>query len=85
MFSFLFGKKTQVRSLVLSEHRKDLENSIIQGIFDFNSQPWNQISSQAKDLIKSLLEASPQDRISLEDSLGQFLPFFWPIIPYFCP
>ena len=50
------------------------EIEITSGIYDFNSEAWDEVSSEAKDLIRLMMARNPEDRISAEDALSH--PWF---------
>ena len=47
-----------------SDDAKDLQEMIQKGEYEFHSDPWDKISSEAKDLIKHLLDANVNKRYS---------------------
>ena len=51
------------------ENDEEIMTKIMNGKFDMNKYPWPIISSQAKDLIKRLLEFDCNKRITAEDAL----------------
>ena len=51
------------------ESDEDIINKILKGKFDMKKYPWPIISSQAKDLIKKLLELDANKRLSAEEAL----------------
>lgn len=53
-----------------SENTPDLFDQIIHGKYDFPSPYWDRVSSQAKDLIKNLLQVDPQIRFTPDDCLN---------------
>ena len=53
---------------------EEIMRKILNGKFDMKKYPWPIISSQAKDLLKKLLEFEPNKRISAEEALNH--PWF---------
>lgn len=52
-----------------AEDEKEVKREIIKGKFNFNGPVWQDISIEAKDLIKSLLRYNPEGRISAAEAL----------------
>jgi len=50
--------------------RKELRESILAGRWDFRHPCWEQISEDAKDLIRGLLRASPKSRLTAKGALS---------------
>lgn len=55
----------------IPENSHELNLAILDGKFNFEGQIWENISDQAKDLIKNLLAVHPHERLSLEDALSE--------------
>lgn len=55
-----------------SETEKGIFDSIMRGEIDFESQPWPNISSSAKDLVRQMLTPDPRMRITPAQVLGIF-------------
>jgi calcium-dependent protein kinase len=53
---------------------QEIVQKIKQGHYDMTQSPWNKISAEAKNLVKSLLQRDPTKRISAEEALNH--PFF---------
>jgi serine/threonine protein kinase len=51
------------------EEDKEIARQTIQDAPDFSFEPWDQITPEAKDLVKKLLEKNRQKRPSLEETL----------------
>jgi len=49
--------------------RKELRESILAGRWDFRHSCWQQISEEAKDLIRGLLKMSPKSRLTADQAL----------------
>merc|ERR1712000_789859 len=47
----------------------EIFRSINRGTFDFHQKEWNNVSNEAKNLIKRILKINPKDRPSLEEIL----------------
>jgi calcium-dependent protein kinase len=56
------------------ESDEEIIRKIMNGKFDLKKYPWPIISSQAKDLIKKLLEFDPHKRVTAEEALSH--PWF---------
>lgn len=52
-----------------SEH--GIFNAILQGRVDFSSDPWPNISSGAKDLVRKMLHQDPHQRITAFEVLSK--------------
>ena len=52
----------------------ELLNSITNGIYDLEAEPWNKISDEAKDLIKKLMEVDSNKRLNATSALDH--PWF---------
>jgi len=51
-----------------SESNAELFDQITKGQLEFHSPYWNDISVDAKDLIKKLLTVDPKQRITIEEA-----------------
>ena len=51
------------------ENDKDILDKVLIGKYNFNYQEWDNVSKEAKDLVKIMLEENPQKRISALDAL----------------
>ncbi|KAL9240639.1 hypothetical protein vseg_014836 [Gypsophila vaccaria] len=52
-----------------AETDEGIANAIIKGTIDFEREPWPRISSQAKDLVQSMLEHNPYSRLTVDEAL----------------
>ncbi|XP_044473259.1 calcium-dependent protein kinase 9-like [Mangifera indica] len=52
-----------------AETEKGIFDAILQGETDFESKPWPNISSSAKDLVRRMLTADPKKRITSAEVL----------------
>jgi len=53
----------------IEQNQRDLFRKIRKGQYEFHEEYWGQVSSDAKDLISSLLTVNPSRRLSAEDTL----------------
>jgi len=53
-----------------AEYVKDLIDEIVEGKADFKAEPWDQISKEAKSLVKKCLQKNPQLRILPVEALS---------------
>lgn len=62
---------------VYIETEKGIFDAILEGVIDFESQPWPSISRSAKDLVRKMLTQDPRKRITSAQVLGinYSLPF----------
>lgn len=61
--------KNEIVLLIESEH--GIFNAILRGHVDFTSDPWPQISSPAKDLVRKMLTSDPKQRLSAAQVLSK--------------
>lgn len=54
----------------VAETEKGIFDAILQGDIDFESTPWPNISSSAKDLVRRMLTQDPKRRITSAQVLG---------------
>ena len=47
----------------------EITQKTIEGAYTINDKKWKNISKNGKDLVNSLLENEPEDRISLDEAL----------------
>nr|KAJ0225181.1 hypothetical protein LSAT_V11C100005040 [Lactuca sativa] len=75
-----FSKKPVFMVLVLcfmfyviwvSETDSGIFKKILTGQLDFESEPWPQITETAKDLIKTMLDRNPEQRITAHQVLRE--------------
>ncbi|XP_010251583.1 PREDICTED: calcium-dependent protein kinase 1-like [Nelumbo nucifera] len=52
------------------ENEQGIFDAVLRGNIDFSSDPWPSISSSAKDLVKKMLRADPNERISAVEVLS---------------
>lgn len=48
----------------------NLVNTITKGIYKLNKEIWEEVSNDAKDLVKKLLEVDPNKRLSATEALN---------------
>lgn len=60
---------------ILAESERGIFNAILRGEIDFVSDPWPNISSGAKDLVKKMLNSDPNQRLTAFDVLSNHNPF----------
>ena len=53
---------------------KRILEKVVKGLYEFKDSEWEGISEDAKDLIRKLLEYSPEKRLSAEEALNH--PWF---------
>lgn len=53
----------------IEQNQRELFRKIRKGQYEFHEEYWGQVSSEAKDLISSLLTVNPSQRLSAEESL----------------
>ena len=49
---------------------KGMKSRIILGQYDFSAKCWENVSSDAKDLIRHMLETNPVNRININDIMN---------------
>lgn len=54
-----------------SEH--GIFNAILRGHIDFMSDPWPSISTQAKDLVRKMLNSDPKQRLTAVQVLSKYI------------
>ena len=54
----------------IEQNQRDLFRKIRKGQYEFHEEYWGQVSSDAKDLISSLLTVSPARRLGADESLA---------------
>ena len=52
------------------QNEESIFDAVLRGKYDLKTDPWDKISSSAKDLIKKLLVANPKNRIKAADVLN---------------
>lgn len=55
----------------VSETDSGIFKKILTGQLDFESEPWPQITETAKDLIKTMLDRNPEQRITAHQVLRE--------------
>lgn len=63
------------------EYVNELTELIKTGVFSMEKEPWDNVSSEAKDLIANLIVKDPDQRLSPEDSLSHLWFFETPELP----
>ncbi len=57
-------------NLAFGAHKiSEIFHNTLNGSYQINDKRWKLISSEAKDLIKKLLDIEPEDRITLDEAL----------------
>lgn len=56
-----------------AETEQSIFDAILRGHIDFSSDPWPNISSSAKDIVKKMMCADPKERLSAAEVLSKFL------------
>lgn len=59
-----------------AESEQAIFDAVLKGQVDFESAPWPHISKAAKDLVKKMLKQDPKQRLSANQVLSTYLPFF---------
>lgn len=67
-FALLSGR------LPWSDDDKQRNNEILKAKFSFRGDPWNDVSSEAKDFISMLIKKNPNDRLTAQQAL--YHPWF---------
>ncbi|CAH2072942.1 unnamed protein product [Thlaspi arvense] len=62
-----------VMTYLLIESENGIFNAILRGHVDFSSDPWPSISTQAKDLVKKMLNSDPKQRLTAAQVLSKHL------------
>ena len=57
-----------------TENDEEQRYEIVNGLYDFDSEPWDGISEEAKDLIRLMMAKDPSQRISIDAALNH--PWF---------
>jgi serine/threonine protein kinase len=56
-----------------------VEDAIAAGKYDFDSQPWERVSPDARDLIAAMMRTDPDDRIAPDEAKShQWFEVFFP-------
>lgn len=58
-----------------AETERGIFDAILEGVIDFESEPWPSISNSAKDLVKKMLTQDPKKRITSAQVLGNYAFF----------
>uniref|UniRef100_A0A166F429 non-specific serine/threonine protein kinase n=1 Tax=Daucus carota subsp. sativus TaxID=79200 RepID=A0A166F429_DAUCS len=53
-----------------AENEKGIFDAILEGVIDFESEPWPSVSNSAKDLVRKMLTQDPRRRITSAQVLG---------------
>lgn len=59
---------------IYAETERGIFDAILEGVVDFESQPWPSISDSAKDLVRKMLTRDPKKRITSLKVLGMIPP-----------
>lgn len=59
---------------IYAETERGIFDAILEGVVDFESQPWPSISDSAKDLVRKMLTQDPKKRITSLKVLGMIPP-----------
>lgn len=59
---------------IYAETERGIFDAILEGVVDFESQPWPSISDSAKDLVRKMLTQDPKKRITSLKVLGMLPP-----------
>lgn len=57
-----------------TETEEGIARAIVRGKVDLQRDPWPKVSEEAKDLVKSMLDPNPYNRMTVEEVLGMY-PF----------
>ncbi|KAH9606868.1 hypothetical protein KSS87_019702 [Heliosperma pusillum] len=52
-----------------AETEEAIAHAIVKGVIDFERDPWPRISTQAKDLVKCMLDQNPYHRLTVDEAL----------------
>ena len=55
-----------------AETEEGIAHAIVRGHIDFERDPWPKVSKEAKQLVKSMLDANPYSRLTVQEVLGNF-------------
>jgi serine/threonine protein kinase len=58
------------------ETEQGVAQAILRGNIDFKREPWPNVSENAKDLVRRMLEPDPKVRLTAKQVLGMHLPFY---------
>jgi len=56
-----------------AETEEGIAHAIVRGNIDFERDPWPKVSSEAKELVKNMLDANPYSRLTVQEVLGIYL------------
>lgn len=59
-----------------TDTEQGIARAIIRSEIDFTREPWPQVSENAKDLIKRMLEPKPKKRLTAQQVLGTITSVF---------
>lgn len=59
---------------IYAETERGIFDAILEGVVDFESQPWPSISDSAKNLVRKMLTQDPKKRITSLKVLGMLPP-----------
>lgn len=55
-----------------TETEEGIARAIVRGEIDFSRDPWPKVSQEAKDLVKSMLDQNPYNRLTVQEVLGKY-------------
>lgn len=55
-----------------TETEEGIAHAIVRGELDFRREPWPNVSEDAKDLVRGMLEQNPYSRLTVEEVLGKY-------------
>lgn len=64
-------KKDTWLNFLFAENEKGIFDAILEGVIDFESEPWPSVSNSAKDLVRKMLTQDPRRRITSAQVLGK--------------
>ena len=57
-----------------TETEEGIAQAIVRGNVNLEKDPWPKVSKEAKDLVKSMLDPNPYNRMTVQEVLGMY-PF----------
>lgn len=64
------------------ETEQGVAQAILRGNIDFKREPWPNVSENAKDLVRRMLEPDPKLRLTAKQVLGMCLPYYCLALKY---
>lgn len=55
------------------ETEEGIAQAIILGNIDFEKDTWKKVSEEAKELVRSMLDPNPYNRLTVEEVLGMYV------------